>query len=129
MEMSSNQTMSLAGVALASESADCGTGAGKLLRIIEVITDRKWHDNVVELIVDEDSMVAGQKPVVYGLNKDGSLVKADNKDLIYRTSATGNYTRMTESFTFTEGTFYINIFNGKDLTSGKLPTDDTVVIG
>lgn len=83
MEMSSNQTMSLSGVALASESTDCDAAGGKLLRIIEVITDRKWYDNITEIIVDEDCLKVGTTPVVYGLNKDGSLVKADNSDITF----------------------------------------------
>lgn len=83
MEMSSNQTMSLAGVALASESADCETSGGKLLRIIQVLTDRKWYDNITEIIIDEDCLQVGKEPVVYGYNRDGSLVKADNADITF----------------------------------------------
>lgn len=83
MNMSQNQTMSLAGVALASESADCDANGGKLLRIIEVIDNRDWRDSVVDLIVDEECLVSGSVPAVYGEMKDGSLRKIANTDLTF----------------------------------------------
>ncbi len=99
MEMSSNQTMSLAGVALASESADCDAAGGKLLRIIEVITDRKWYDDITEIIVDEDCLKVNSKPVVYGLNRDGSLTKADNSDITFNPALNTNGTFKTAGAT------------------------------
>lgn len=83
MNMSQNQTMSLAGVALASESADCDANGGKLLRIIEVIDSRDWRDSVVELITDEECLQVGLEPAVYGEMKDGSLRKIANADLAF----------------------------------------------
>lgn len=77
MNMSSNQTMSLAGIALASESLECDSVGGKLLRIIEVIYDRADTD-YVELVIDEDSCVVGSAPVVYAEKSTGKLVKLDN---------------------------------------------------
>lgn len=83
MNMSSNQTMSLAGTALASTSYDCDANGGKLLRIIEVIDNRNWKDDVEGLIVDEESKEAGDTPSVYAELKDGHLKKVDNEDLTF----------------------------------------------
>ena len=79
--MSSNQTISLAGQALASESADCDANGGKLLRIIEVITGRDYLAEVEDLVVDVESAIVDKEPVVYGVLKDGSVMKLDNGSL------------------------------------------------
>ena len=73
-------------------------------------------------------MEAGEKPVVYALKKDGSLLKCGNDQLIYRTSATGDYTAMTNAYTFTAGTIYLNINSGATPLAGALADDDIVVI-
>ena len=83
MNMSSNQTMSLAGIALASESADCDALGGKLLRIIEVIEDRDWKDDITNLISDEEYETVGMVPHIYGLKSNGSLVLLDNTELTF----------------------------------------------
>ena len=82
MNMSSNQTMSLAGIALASESLECDSVGGKLLRIIEVIYDREVSDYVA-LVIDEDCLVAGATPIVYAEKESGKLVKLDNEDISF----------------------------------------------
>jgi len=98
MNMSSNQTMSLAGIALASESAECEANGGKLLRVIEVIYDRKYSDGVEQIMADPDCLHEGYVPEIYGIKKDGSVTKMDNKDLTFTPAltsgkfATGNYT-------------------------------------
>ena len=92
MNMSSNQPMSLAGTALATESQECDANGGKLLRIIEVINDRKWYDDLKDLIVDEDSAVVGQEPIVYGWKKDNTLVRAVNSDLTFNPALSGTGT-------------------------------------
>ena len=89
MNMSSNQTMSLAGIALASESLDCESMSGKLLRIIEVITDRDPYSAVTELILDEESAVADAAPVVYGIKDNGDIIKVDNARLTFEPALTG----------------------------------------
>lgn len=81
--MSSNQTMSLAGQALASESADCDANGGRLLRVIEVITGRDYLNEVEDLVADAESAVVGKEPVVYGVLKDGSVMKLDNGSLTF----------------------------------------------
>jgi len=88
MNMSSNQTMSLAGTALAAASEDCETMGGKLLRIIEVIDNRSWKDEVVGLLVDEESQEVGNEPSVYAELKDGHLQKVDNADLTFSPALT-----------------------------------------
>ena len=105
MNMSSNQPMSLAGTALATESQECDANGGKLLRIIEVINDRKWYDDLKDLIVDEDSAVVGQEPIVYGWKKDNTLVRAVNSDLVFNPALSGTGTLATSgSTTVTRGT-------------------------
>jgi len=127
MNMSQNQTMSLAGVALAGPSEDCDTSAGKLLRIIEVITAENWYDDVEQLVVDEDCLVAGEKPVVYGVLKDGTVIRCPNTGLVYKEGAAATYSVMTNAYVFpADTTVKININNGEG--EGYLPTDDTVVI-
>jgi len=85
MNMSSNQTMSLAGTALAMENG-CEVNGSKLLRIIEVILDRKWYASVKKLIVDEDCLFANTTPEVYALNTNGSLFLIPNPKLSYTDS-------------------------------------------
>lgn len=80
MNMSSNQTMSLSGSALASEGG-CDVNGSKLLRVIEVIFNREWHDQVVELIVDEETARAGKTPEIYALCNNGSIFLVDNTKL------------------------------------------------
>ena len=99
MNMSSHQPMSLSGIALATESQECDANGGKLLRIIEVIKDRKWYDDLKDLIVDEDSAVVGQEPIVYGWKKDNTLVRAVNSDLKFvpELSGTGTFVSATST--------------------------------
>lgn len=78
MNMSSNQTMSLAGTALAAESSDCDANGGKLLSIREVIDAEDWTNDIDSIVVDEEFAVAGQTPEIYGVLKDGSVVKIPN---------------------------------------------------
>lgn len=84
MNMSSNQTMSLAGIAVASESAECDAVGGKLLRIIEVIDNRDWTDDVRDLIIDEETAEPGRAPSIYAVLKDGHLMKVENNKLDFK---------------------------------------------
>lgn len=104
MNMSSHQPMSLSGIALATESQECDANGGKLLRIIEVIKDRKWYDDLKDLIVDEDSAVVGQEPIVYGWKKDNTLVRAANSDLTFNPALSAGVFSSTGSTTVTRGT-------------------------
>lgn len=83
MNMSSNQTMSLSGIALASETADCDAIGGKLLRVIEVIENRDWKDDIEDIMSDEEYEKVGQIPMIYGIKKDGTVTKIDNADLTF----------------------------------------------
>ena len=85
--MSSNQTISLAGSALASDNT-CEQGEQNLYNIVLSINDYA-SNNYSELIVDEDSLKAGTVPVVYALTKDGKVLKMDNKNLTFDPALTG----------------------------------------
>ena len=68
MNMSSNQNMSLAGIALSSESMDCEKNGGKLLRVIEVIDARDPFEEGVDAIeADPESLKVGEEPVIFGI--------------------------------------------------------------
>ena len=122
MNMSSNQTMSLSGTAMALESQDCDAVGGKLLRIIEVIYDRDWKNDIVELLVDEEYAKAGEEPQVYAVVKDGYPVLMDNADLDFAPA-------LTES-KFAAGTTYTINLKGNEGGTKKYPNvgAETVVI-
>ena len=103
MNMSSNQTMSLAGIALASTATECDAQGGKLLRIIELIEseETEWQKDIVTLIVDEDCLTVGSEPVVYGERKNGALRKIENEDLTFAPALTGGKFTSAESTTIT----------------------------
>ena len=79
--MSSNQTISLTGSALASDNT-CEMGEQNLYNIVLSIDDYA-KTAYRDLIVDEDSLKAGMVPVVYGLTKEGKVMKIDNKNLTF----------------------------------------------
>ena len=125
MNMSSNQTMSLSGVALASASEDCETSAGKLLRIIEVMANEQWYLDVEELVVDEDTCVIGATPVIYAKHSNGTLTRCDLDNLIYRTAGgQEGWQVMSNAFVFADNTYFININRGDG--SGFLEADEEV---
>lgn len=84
--MSSNQTISLAGSALASDNT-CEMGEQNLYNIVLSI-DNYAKNSYKELIVDEDSLKADMVPVVYGLTKEGKVMKIDNKNLTFEPALT-----------------------------------------
>ena len=127
MNMSSNQTMSLAGTALSTTSEDCEANGGKLLRIIEVIDSRTWEEDVVALIVDAESEEAGDHPAIYAELTDGHLRKVEGDDLAkieYTTDAGTTWTTMTAAVTFTASTTY-----KFRLISNPAIATDNIVIG
>lgn len=98
MNMSSNQTMSLSGTALASEDG-CDMTSSGLLRIIVKYNDLHWYSNLKELIADEDYITVGQVPHIYALTNDKDLFLVDNDNLTFlpalnegKWSATGETT-------------------------------------
>lgn len=101
MNMSSNQTMSLSGIALASETADCDAIGGKLLRVIEVIENRDWKDDIEDIMSDEEYEKVGQIPMIYGIKKDGTVTKIDNTDLTFAPALTDGKFATAESTTIT----------------------------
>ena len=96
--MSSNQTMSLSGTAMAMDSSDCENAGGKLLRIIEVIVDRDWKDEITAIDAEDDCLVVGKEPAIYGVTPSG-VELISNDDL-----------------TFTEGF----VVNGKFAKAGEV---------
>lgn len=73
MNMSSNQTIALSGVALASAAEDCDTSAGKLLRIIEVVGSAGGAAEIVGLTFDDECLVRGGSPVAFAVHADGTI--------------------------------------------------------
>lgn len=115
MNMSSNQTMSLAGTALASQEG-CDMNGSKLLRIIAVYDGVNWYDDVTEIIADEDYLTAGMIPHIYALHKNGTLNLIDNDQLTF------NPTLGNDGDFQTAGTYTISI-------TGKPEITDTVEVG
>lgn len=79
MAMSAAATMSLAGTALAVDDGSCD-GAGIYAEIVEVETNSTAATGLKDIIVDEDSLVVGKEPVVYGLYNDGHISVIDAGD-------------------------------------------------
>lgn len=73
--MSSNQTMNLAGVAYASET--CDLMEASLYNIVLSLDDGSL--GIKELIVDEDTLKKGLAPKVYGLLNDGRVSLLSNE--------------------------------------------------
>ena len=73
--MSSNQTMNLAGLAYASET--CDLMEASLYNVILSLDDGSL--GVKELIVDEDTLKKGLAPKVYGLLNDGRVSLLSNE--------------------------------------------------
>ena len=101
MNMSSNQTMSLAGIAAAIDSADCEAQGSKLLRIIEVIDTEDYKKDIASLVVDEDCLTVRSTPVVYGVKTNGKLVKLDNTELTFDPALTDGEFSAAEETTIT----------------------------
>ena len=80
MNMSSNQPMSLAGTALASEDG-CDMNSSGLVRIIVKYNDLHWYTNLKELIADEDYLTDADTPHIYALTNDAEPFLVDNAEL------------------------------------------------
>lgn len=76
MAMSSAATVSLNGTALAVDDGTCD-GKGIYAEIVQVDTNSTAVTGLKELVVDEDSLVIGSAPVVYGLYVDGHISEID----------------------------------------------------
>ena len=86
MNMSSNQTMSLSGIALASESG-CEMTGSNLLRIIAQYTSEFWYSDADALMSDEAYEAAGEEPHIYAVYKNGTASLIDNDSLVFGTGA------------------------------------------
>ena len=89
MNMSSNQTMSLSGTALATEDG-CDATNSKLLRIIASYNDIKWYQNVEDWILDADTDHVGNVPAIYAIYGNGSTMLVDNSLLVFPTTGPGS---------------------------------------
>lgn len=90
MNMSSNQTLSLSGSALAVTNDGCDANSSRLLRIIEVVWDRKWNDGVKSLILDPEYLGNGDTVEVYAVYENGTTALVDNSELKFTATGEGN---------------------------------------
>ena len=72
MAMTSAATMSLNGTALAVDNGECD-GNGIYAEIVEVEQGSLTTDGLRELMIDEDCLFVGQKPIVYGVYGNGQF--------------------------------------------------------
>lgn len=89
MAMSSNQTLSLSGIALASEGG-CDINKAELLKIREVVWGRTWAEGAEELMFDADLLGNGDTVKVYAIYENGSTAIVDNSELTFTVTGTGN---------------------------------------
>ena len=89
MNMSSNQPMSLAGSALATEDG-CEMTSSGLLKIIVRYTNEHWYSNLKELIADEDYLKVGDVPHIYALLNDGDVFLINNDSLVFAPALDAN---------------------------------------
>lgn len=99
MAMSAAATMSLAGTALAVDSGSCD-GAGIYAEIIEVETNSNASTGLKDIIVDEDCLVAGKEPAVYGLYSDGHISPLDADDYTVTPALTDGKFAAGQTYTF-----------------------------
>lgn len=109
MNMSSNQTMSLAGTALASGEG-CDLTASGLLKIIVQYNDLHWYTNLKELIADEDYLKVGDVPHIYALTNDPEPFLVNNDNLVFPDGALD-----TNGKWAAEGSYHITI-TGSEIT-------------
>ena len=128
MNMSSNQTMSLAGVALASEDG-CDINKSNLLRVILQLDDEFWYTGVQELIADEDYLQVGKVPHIYARYANGTINLIGNSLLgFYSDSAYTTPVTITDGKWTASDTVYIRALRQEgDTTSSALPTEQVVV--
>ena len=89
MAMSSNQTLSLSGIALAAEGG-CDINKAELLKIREVVWGRTWVEGAEELMFDADYLGNGDTVKVYAIYENGSTAIVDNSELTFTLTGQGN---------------------------------------
>lgn len=105
MAMSAAATISLQGTALAVDDGTC-EGKGVYAEIVEVETDADASTGLKEIIVDEDTLVVGGVPGVYGLYADGHISEITSDDY--------TVTPDLEGGVFEAGTYEIAVGGVKD---------------
>ena len=85
MAMSSNQTISLSGSALAYDEGcdEDGDTGSKLLRIIKVVDGEEWTNNVKDLMIDAESVKQGSIVNVYAVYNDNRVELVDNNQFTF----------------------------------------------
>lgn len=116
--MSSNQTMSLAGSAYATDDA-CGMGEQNLYNIVLTLDDYRAGPVYNDFVVDEDCLFPGMTPVVYGLTRSGKVLKIDNKDLTFNPELEDGKFKRTSSNTTYQITLSDPVMAGPDLKQPK----------
>lgn len=121
MNMSSNQTMSLSGIALASDTT-CDMTESQLLRIIKVVNDEFWYSDVTELIADEDYLTTDDEPHIYALHRNGTVSLIDNDNLTFdpQLNADGQWSEA--------GSVTVTVKKDDTDTSAYVPLSETYTI-
>ena len=107
--MSSNQTMSLAGTALATQTG-CDTSA-----VLYTMRVKYYGESVSKLYASlevlDSSLAAGEEPVVYGIKEDNSAVLLNNALLTFEPAlaADGTWSAGSETITFGELTKTVTV--------------------
>lgn len=99
MAMSSAASISLAGTALAVDDGTC-EGNGIYAEIVEVETGSTSATGLKEIIIDEDTLVVGAVPGVYGLYADGHISAISDYSV---TPALNDGKFAANTYTFTVG--------------------------
>lgn len=89
MAMSSNQTLSLSGTALAAEGG-CDINNAELLKIREVVWGRTWAEGAEELMFDAEKLGNGDTVEVYAVYENGTTALVDNSELTFSITGEGN---------------------------------------
>ena len=88
--------MALAYVPSASSGEVCTSAGGYYAKIVEIIDNTNWYDNVYDLSVSGGDFALGvgetENLVVYAIPEFGSAFKVNNEDLNFSSSQTGSAT-------------------------------------
>lgn len=123
-EMSSHIPMIIEGQALATPNySSQDDDRDVLLKVRQVILNKDWTDEIVEIYIDPDTAITGEMPVFYAILKSKETIKLNLCDMIFRESSTGSYVyNIPQSFVFDHaGTYYFNLYDGKEFIAEHAP--------
>lgn len=118
MAMSSAASISLAGTALTVDDGSC-EGNGVYAEIVEIIDSNTVMTGLKDIIVDEDTLVVGSKPGVYGSYNGGAISKIDSDS--YTVSTSGG---VSSDDKLVAGTNYVTV----SIDGGAYTTDGSTVL-